>query len=260
MSFFSITDPVEREKVVKEYAELVKYLHQKAEDQRSDTIHSTLALEKRYAPIVQSQKQMSDQIVKELQKQKQRSETKYDDLVPVKTESNNLVPVKAESENLEPVKKESKERKLEETDNFGHMAEEYRQRYSLRDPDIDTQFGINFLSNGQTMIGNTPITIDGDDIIIAGNVYEGTEGLWTLLTEKNKEQLENRYYKDDIQQYMGILKDTAALHQNFDPENNRPRSNQSYKWRKILSVIWKKIREDEGLSDDEYEDAETQSQ
>ena len=260
MSFFSITDPVEREKVVKEYAELVKYLHQKAEDQRSDTIHSTLALEKRYAPIVQSQKQMSDQIVKELQKQKQRSETKYDDLVPVKTESNNLVPVKAESENLEPVKKESKERKLEETDNFGHMAEEYRQRYSLRDPDIDTQFGINFLSNGKTVIGNTPITIDGDDIIIAGNVYEGTEGLWTLLTEKNKEQLENRYDKNDIQQYMEILKDTAALHQNFDPENNRPRSNQSYKWRKILSLIWKKIREDEGLSDDEYEDAETQSQ
>ena len=149
---------------------------------------------------------------------------------------------------------------MEESDNFGHLAEDYRRRYSLRDPDIDTQFGINFLSNGKTVIGNTPITIDGDDIIIAGNVYEGTEGLWTLLTEKNKEQLKNRYYKDDVQQYMGILKDTAVLHQNFDPENNRPRSNQSYKWRKILSVIWKKIREDEGLSDDEYEDAETQSQ
>ena len=245
MSFFSITDPVEREKVVKEYAALVKDLQQKAEDQKSDAVYSTLALEKRYAPIVQSQKQMSDQIVKELQKQ--RSETKYDDLVPVKTESKNLVPVKTES----------KKRKSEESDNFGHLAEDYRQRYSLRDPDIDTQFGINFLSNGQTMIGNTPITIDGDDIIIARNVYQGTEGLWTLLTEKNKEQLENRYDTNDIQQYMEILKDTAALHQNFDPENNRPRSNQSYKWRKILSVIWKKMREDEGLSDDEFEDAET---
>ena len=255
MSFFSITDPVEREKVVKEYAALVKDLQQKAEDQKSDAVYSTLALEKRYAPIVQSQKQMSDQIVKELQKQ--RSETKYDDLVPVKTESKDLVPVKTESEDLVPVKTESKKRKSEESDNFGHLAEDYRQRYSLRDPDIDTQFGINFLSNGQTMIGNTPITIDGDDIIIARNVYQGTEGLWTLLTEKNKEQLENRYDTNDIQQYMEILKDTAALHQNFDPENNRPRSNQSYKWRKILSVIWKKMREDEGLSDDEFEDAET---
>ena len=87
MSFFSITDPVEREKVVKEYAALVKDLQQKAEDQKSDAVYSALALEKRYAPIVQSQKQMSDQIVKELQKQ--RPDTKHDyDFIAIKTESN----------------------------------------------------------------------------------------------------------------------------------------------------------------------------
>ena len=57
---------------------------------------------------------------------------------------------------------------------------------------------------------------------------------------------------------MEILKDTAVMHQNFNSYNNKPRSNQSYKWRKIISHIWQKIKADEGLSDedeDEFEDA-----
>ena len=75
---------------------------------------------------------------------------------------------------------------MEDRENFGPLAEDYRQRYVLRDPDIDIQFGINFLRDGKTIICNTPMTIDRDHIIIGPNVYDGTEGLWTLLTEKKR--------------------------------------------------------------------------
>ena len=55
---------------------------------------------------------------------------------------------------------------------------------------------------------------------------------------------------------MEILKDTAVMHQDFNPNNNKPRSNQSYEWRKNFSVTWQKIKADEGLFDkDEFEDA-----
>ena len=50
---------------------------------------------------------------------------------------------------------------MEDRENFGPLAEDYRQRYVLRDPDIDIQFGINFLRDGKTIICNTPMTITG---------------------------------------------------------------------------------------------------
>ena len=63
---------------------------------------------------------------------------------------------------------------------------------------------------------------------------------------------------NNVKSYTEILKDTAVRNSADNPNDNKPRSNQSYKWRKIISHIWQKIKADEGLSDedeDEFEDA-----
>jgi hypothetical protein len=36
-----------------------------------------------------------------------------------------------------------------------------------------------------SIIGDTEIRIDGDDIIVGDKVYEGTPGLWELTVSKN---------------------------------------------------------------------------
>ena len=237
MSFFNITDPQKREQIFKEYHEMRKRFRENEEDNRSELKQNAIALEKRYAPIVKSQKKMSEDIVKELRDQ--RANTEY---FPVKKEQT--------KQTFSPVKKEKKGNKVEE--NLGNLAEDYRNRYALHDPDLDLAFGIRFLANGQAVIGNTPITLENNDIIIRQNVYDGTEGLWNLLVERTKDQLSG-YDETDLQNYKEILRQTAVLHQDFDPDNPRPRSSHGYKWRAILSKIWADMKkENNSDTDDEF--------
>ena len=79
----------------------------------------------------------------------------------------------------EKVLKPSKKRRLSSED-YGSLADAYRNRYMSRDNEIDTSFGINF-DDGLPYIANTPITIDHDDIMIYDKVYDGTPGLWNLI-------------------------------------------------------------------------------
>ena len=181
---------------------------------------------KRYAPIIRSQKQMTEDIVKELKKNNQ------------------------EEENQKNIKSENVDK-----NDIGSLAEDYRRRYNLRDPDIDTEFGINFLENGQAVIGNTPITIQDDDIIIGGDVYRGTEAVWELLTEKKGENLfHSPYSEEDMGDYYEILKRTNVLRENLDPNSTHPRSSASWKWRNIFSKLWKKMKSEENSSDEEEEE------
>jgi hypothetical protein len=40
------------------------------------------------------------------------------------------------------------------------------------------------------MIGDSPVTVDEDgDVTVSGVTYEGTDGLWELLTKNKVEQL-----------------------------------------------------------------------
>ena len=87
------------------------------------------------------------------------------------------------------------------------------------------------------MIGDKVITIDTDDIIIEDRVYTGTQGLWSLITDK----MPQNYVKDDLIAYRDILEQTNALHSNFDPNNSKPRSSKFPKWEKILGPIWREI-------------------
>ena len=231
MSFWDIKDPVKRDEIVQDYQRLKRKIREKSENQKASITDQSLFLAKRYAPIVQSQKKMAEEIVKELKKNNQ-----YED-----------EDVKSEDEN-EDIKSEDEE-------GDGSFAEEYRKRYRMRDPDIDTEFGVKFLGDGQAVIGKTPITIDGDDIIIGDEVFPGNESVWELLTEKKKENLVHKpHSKEDLQIYYEILKKTNVLRHNFDPNSNKPRSNQSWKWTHIFAPLWQRMKDENNSSSEEEEE------
>ena len=186
------------------------------------------SLQETFNPVVKAQEDMAEKIVKSLK-----------DIKPVKEE---IIPKE------EKVLKPSKKRRLSSED-YGPLADAYRNRYMSRDKEIDTSFGINF-HDGVPYIANTPITIDHDDITIYNKVYDGTPGLWNLITEKTEGLLDGQYTDDDLAMYEGILRQTNALHTDFDPNSPYPRSSASWKWRSILSPIWEKYRKEtygEGL-------------
>ena len=228
MSFYSISDPVERERVVEDYKRIKREIRERNENKKMSGQNRYRSLQETFNPVVKAQEDMTEKIVNSLK-----------EIKPMKEEM---------SLKEEKVLKPSKKRRLSSED-YGSLADAYRNRYMSRDNEIDTSFGINF-DDGLPYIANTPITIDHDDIMIYDKVYDGTPGLWNLITERTEGLLKGNYTDDDLTAYEGILRQTNALHKDFNPNSKFPRSSASWKWRSILSPIWEKYRKEtyrEGL-------------
>ena len=140
---------------------------------------------------------------------------------------------------------ESGEEKDEETrrhkhkrriDEYGPLASEWRIKMLERDPEVDTSFAIRF-HNGNTAMGNKAVKIVGDDLIVGNERYEGTRGLWNLITGTEEDQLADSTLKD-MDNYIKLLWVTSVLHHDFDRNNRHPRANGSWKWKNKLKPIW----------------------
>ena len=78
------------------------------------------------------------------------------------------------------------------------------------------------------------LTIAYNNIIVEGEKFRGTPGLWELIMEDNR----RNYTREDEDEYGRLLIKTNALHHDFDPKNTNPRSSERDKWKNILSPIW----------------------
>jgi hypothetical protein len=98
--------------------------------------------------------------------------------------------------------------------------------------------GIKFDKNTQQfVIGDSPVTFDGDDIIVKGKRYEADEGLWELLTQttlaKGSDNKAKYLNSNNYRQYIKIIIDeTMACFQDKNP--SKPRSSTNYKYIKII--------------------------
>jgi len=84
-------------------------------------------------------------------------------------------------------------------------------------------------------IGNTPIDIRGDNLIVGDKEYKGTPGLWELIISKQPDA--NVYSRDDFENYAKIMVDTSALKQNNNPAEAVPKSSRGWKWKNLLRRI-----------------------
>ena len=219
MSFFSIADPVERERVVEDYKRMKREIQEREEERKISGQNRNRMLHETFQPVVKAQTDMTEKIVKSLKE---------------------INPIKQEKKFIS-----SKKRRLSsDNDEFGPLANAYRNKYMNRVDDIDTSFGINF-HDGEPYIGSTPIKIENDDIIIYNEAYQGTPGLWALITEKSKTKIEGKYNADDLADYEEILRQTNILHKDYNPNSPYPRSSGSWKWKNILAPVWEKVREED---------------
>ena len=153
MSFLKISDPVQRDLIVKEYLELKKNIRDKQLKGRAGDQQLQTDLSKFYRPITETQKATAREITEGLK--------------PIKEGIEAITFPIAEAAGKE-----------EELQSIGEIAKEY-----LRDPDRDTTFGIRE-KEGLHHIGNKQATIFDNNIIIGNEKFKGTHGLWELLMSK----------------------------------------------------------------------------
>ena len=234
MSFLNIKNREERGKMIKDYLALKERLKKRSMEERSDLADYQRDLEENFEPVVASNKEMAKEIINELTP-----------ITKELQELNNKGRAKLVATPKIGVKRDSssqpKRIKQNVPNNFGPIAETFFKKYmdpDTRNKKVDTTFGIRYENPTRWMIGNKEIEIDGDDIIIDGEMYVGTPGLWSLIASKTP----NSYTEDDLDRYKELLYETSALHQHYDSRDPYPRASGSKKWKQILAPIWNEFQ------------------
>ena len=145
MSFFSISDPIERDRVVKDYERMKREIRERSENRKMMGQNRNRTLQETFHPIVKAQTEMTEKIVKSLQEN------------PIKREKVAIPTIKRRLSSGDEFETPSREQAKEgDQHEFGPLESHYRNRYMSRADDIDTSFGISFLPNGELYIGNAP--------------------------------------------------------------------------------------------------------
>jgi len=117
--------------------------------------------------------------------------------------------------------------------NVGSLARKYltKSTKSTKEDQWDRAFGPKGDDEGSLWLGNVEFKTDGNNMIIRSNPYNGTQGLWELVTKKIPE----KYSTDDLETYSKLIIPTNVMSTSEDI--NKPRFSKSYKWTKIMSHI-----------------------
>ncbi|KAF6203764.1 hypothetical protein GE061_002099 [Apolygus lucorum] len=133
---------------------------------------------------------------------------------------------------------------IAQTPTYGIKAKHYL--VNLNDP----SFGLNMFTSrdGKTffMIGNKVVEIQQDDLIVDGQTFEGTRGLWRLLTYNAPPQ-PDAYTKKDLESYRKLLIMSDAMYQGNDKNRKNPKSSSGEKWKSLIKNIWASLKSGEGI-------------
>ena len=225
MSFIKVTDPRKREELIKDFIETRKRIKDNFVAKKVGEIEYQTGLTKLFKPVTETQKATAKEIT-EAQK------------ATAKEITEGLLPIKEGLEKLPSVTfpaYPAVEMTKEEIINIEPIAVNALMSLGSKEG-IDRTFGIH-KKNGKYHIGNKPITIKGNNIIIEDKEYEGTKGLWELIIFKDPDN----YTEDDYLNYINLLVQTNTIYQGNNPNNPNPKSSKSNKWDKLISPVWEHI-------------------
>ena len=238
MSFIKVKDPRKREELIKDFIETRKRIKDNFIAKKVGEAEYQTGLTKLFKPVTETQKATTKETAEKITQE--------------------LLPIKESLEKLPAITFPAFpaiEMTEEEKTNLGPIATNALKKFLRRD-DADKIYGLRD-KNGKFYIGNKLAVIDNNDLIVGKYEYEGTPGLWELITSKNPDK--SKYGEEDLKIYAKLLIRSNALRQNYDPDNKRPLSSPGNKWKNLLSNIWKnkhlfKEEEEEEEEEEEYEE------
>lgn len=226
MSFLKITDPIKRDFIVEEFLKTKKNIQQSFLSEKLGDTGLQHELTKLYKPVTDAQKGLQESIKRDLGSIKENLSATLQALPAPSSKAIQFPQYPSIEAFADPVEDI---RTLE----LGNLATKYLQQYASNKKSTDTTFGINS-KDGAFYIGDTPVTIQDNDIIVHDKMYAGTHGLWELLTMTKPDK--SIYDANDMGNYAEILNTTNAMRQPNNP--SKPKSNRSEKYREIIKPIW----------------------
>ena len=224
MSFIKVKDPRKREELIRDFIETRKRIKDNFIAKKVGEAEYQTGLTKLFKPVTEAQKATAEKITQE------------------------LLPIKEGIEGLPGAINFPAYPALEMTEekitNIGPTASKYllptfRQKATQSDIKPGDPKGTFF------KIGETPIKIENDDIIIKDERFKGTVGLWKLITSKDIPD-KTEYSAIDLRDYITIMHITKAT---YDKNNKRVGGND--KMNKLIKPFVKALEKDggEGLID-----------
>ncbi len=215
MSFLKITDPKKRDLMVDEFLKTRKNIQRNQLAERLGEQDAMSEFIRHYKPTTDVHKDLSQNILSEIKNLPKALDfpRTYKEYTPA-----------IEGDIPEMI---------------GPIAASYLRKFATKD--ADKVYGIND-NKWEFYIGDTRIGITDDNIIVGEKVYQGTPGLWELITMKLPD--DEVYDDEDYKNYAEILVNTNALKRDNDSET--PKANKSWKWNHLLKQIWNERGKYEG--------------
>ena len=236
MSFIKVTDPRKREELIKDFIETRKRIKDNFIARKVGEIEYQTGLTKLFKPVTETQKTTAKEITGA---QKATAEKITGELLPIKESIGEL----ATKEDISKLPLQvfnqifpSIEFKSSEVMELGTLAV-YSLIEAFTKEGVDKTFGLH-AKNKKFHIGNKPVTIKNNDIIIEGKKYDGSPGLWELITSNNPQ----KFTEEDYLNYINLLVQTNTIYQGNDPKNTKPKSSGGSKWNNLISPIWEQIK------------------
>ena len=244
MSFIKVTDPRKREELIRDFIETRKRIKDNFVARKVGESEYQTGLTKLFKPVTETQKATAKEIT---EAQKATAEKFTQELLPIK-EGIEELPTKLFRKIFPSI-----ELKASDIMNLGPLAvNALLQAFTKKN--IDLTFGL-YGKNGGFYIGSEPVIIEDNDIKVDDIIFEGTPGFWELVTSINPNP--DNYTEEDLNKYQRLVILTNTAFQNNNPNNNKPKSSRSPKWKKIISPIWEAIKEQQ---EEEYKEFEEETE
>ena len=242
MSFIKIKDPRKREELIKDLIETRKRIKDNFIARKVGEAEYQTGLTKLFKPVTETQKATTKEIT---DAQKAATEKFTSELLPIKEGIEEL------STKLFRKIFPSIEFKASDIINFGPLAVDALLQAFTKN-NIDLTYGI-YAKDGKFKIGSKEANIEDNDIKVDDIIFEGTKGFWELVTSKNPNP--ENYNNEDLSKYLRLVILTNTAYQNNNPNQNKPKSSVSKKWKNIIKPIWEAIKQQkENEDEDKYEE------
>ena len=246
MSFIKVTDPRKREELIKDFIETRKRIKDNFIARKVGEAEYQTGLTKLFKPVTETQKATTKEIT---DAQKATAEKFTSELLPIR-EGIEELPTKLFKKVFPAI-----EIKASDIINLGPLAVNALLK-AFTKKNIDLTFGI-YAQDGKFKIGSEEVNIEDNNITVKderGNIlktFEGTKGFWELVTSKDPKE----YTEEDLSKYKQLIILTNTAYRGNDPNQNKPKSSGSNKWKKIIKPIWEVIKKPE-KTEEEYKEFE----
>jgi hypothetical protein len=229
MSFYKITNKKEREDKFNQLIQLQNNLKEKYLAESLGQTEFEMSKNKLFKPIIQSNVESSQQIVKKLEDLIKPSmlNQSFDPNEPIQAQLPQIQHIEASAS----------------YHNLGSKAAKYLGVRAENRLLADIAFGLGYdTEQGLFTMGNASVVINGDDLqfLFPSNgrmSYKGTDGLWQLLTLNEP----NNYTDKDLKEYKEILIKSEVMYLKNNRKQNRPKANRGHKWVNIVKPIWEEM-------------------